>query len=500
MSSARTASHLPSSDQRRTPSTRKVAPLAARQSGWWKWALAFCLAALAGAGVAYGWSSRNQDSASASAKSSNGSSSANSADDSDDAGDNSDDAGKLKVKVVHPKHGGLTRTTTQPGVLHAFEYVDLYAKASGYLTAQVVDIGDTVERGQTLAEVYDPEVKQAAEEAAAAVEQAKAQVRQAQASVTQTEAAVASAKAVLHQKQAQVGKYLAATKLREKEYLRFIELTELRAIEFRLSDEKQKEYESVLAAEKEAKAEIEAAEAGLAEAVADVVTAKANVAAARANVRLLEAREEAANILVQYLKLVSPYDGVVTNRNYHRGAFIQSAAQGRPLPVLSVARTDLMRVVVYVPDRDVPLLDRGDEAVVRIDALDGEEFRGTVSRYSQYEDPANRTMRAEIDLPNPAGRLREGMYGGVTILLERPSEHLTVPSGALHERTSGGSGKLFVVHGDVARETEVRVGRDDGIRAEIIDGLSDDDLVVFSYSGSLEDGEPVEAEPVGDER
>lgn len=493
MSSSRTASQLPSADQARSPSKRNAAPLAARQSGWWKWPLAFCLAALAGAGVAYGWSSRNQDSAPA--KTSNVSSSDRSADDSDD---DSDDAGKLKVKVVHPKHGGLSRTTTQPGVLHAFEYVDLFSKASGYLTAQVVDIGDTVERGQVLAEIYNPEVKQAAEEAAAAVEQGKAQVRQAEAKVTMSEAAVASAKAVLHQKQAQVGKYTAATKFRQKEYVRHIELTQQRAIDFRLADEKQKEYESALAAEKEAKAEVEAAEAGLAEAVADVVTAKANVAAARANVRLLEAREEAANILVQYLKLVSPYDGVVTNRNYHRGAFIQSAAQGQPLPVLSVARTNMMRVVVYVPDRDVPLLDRGDEAVVRIDALDGEEFRGTVARYSQYEDPANRTMRAEIDLENPTGRLREGMYGGVTILLERPSEHLMVPSGALHERTSGGSGMLFVVHGDVAREAEVRVGRDDGIRAEIIDGLSDDDLVVVSYSGSLEDGEPVEAEPVGE--
>lgn len=463
--------------------------MADAQPAWWKWPLTLALAAAIGAGGAYGWSNLGQGPPRASA--------ADSSHDSNARDNHSTDASRLNVKVIHPKRGGLSRTTTQPGVLHAFQYADLYAKASGYLTAQVVDIGDTVERGQVLAEIFDPERKQAAEEAAAAVEQAKAQVRQAEAKVTMSEAAVASAKALLHQKQAQVGKHIAATKFREKEYVRFIELTQQRAVSFRLSDEKQKEYESALAAEKEAQAEVEGAEAGLAEAVAGVLTAKANVAAARANVRLLEAREQSANILVQYLQLVSPYDGVVTNRNYHRGAFVQSAERGPSQPVLSVARTDRMRVVVYVPDRDVPLLDRGDEAVVRIDALDGEEFRGTVARYSQYEDPANRTMRAEIDLANPTGRLREGMYGGVTILLERPSEHLTIPSGALHERSAGGSGKLFVVHGHVAREISVRVGRDDGIRAEIIDGLSDNDRVVVSYSGSLEDGEPVEAETVG---
>lgn len=469
-------------------SSSSAHPLANRQPNWRKWAFMFALAALVGAGGAYSWCSLGPGPSRASAADT---------DSNADSTSKANSAGRLNVKVVHPKRGGLSRTTTQPGVLHAFEYADLYAKASGYLTAQVVDIGDTVERGQVLAEIYDPERKQAAEEAAAAVEQAKAQVRQAEAKVSMSEAAVASAKAVLHQKQAQVSKYTAATKFRQKEYVRHIELTQQRAIDFRLADEKQKEYESALSAEKEANAEVEAAEAGLAEAVADVVTAKANVAAARANVRLLEAREESANILVQYLQLTSPYDGVVTNRNYHRGAFVQSAEQGHSLPVLSVARTDRMRVVVYVPDRDVPLLDRGDEAVVLIDALSGEEFRGTVSRYSQYEDPANRTMRAEIDLENPTGRLREGMYGGVTILLEPPSEHLTVPSGALHERAAGGSGKLFVVHGDVARETAVRVSRDNGILAEIIDGLSDDDQVVVSYSGSLEDGEPVEAEPMG---
>lgn len=51
----------------------------------------------------------------------------------------------------------------------------------------------------------------------------------------------------------------------------------------------------------------------------------------------------------------------------------------------------------------------------------------------------------------------------------------------------------------MAHETRVRIGRDNGIRAEIIDGLSHEDLVVVSYSGSLEDGEPVNAQPVGEQ-
>ena len=200
--------------------------------------------------------------------------------------------------------------------------------------------------------------------------------------------------------------------------------------------------------------------------------------------------------MLEYLTITSPYNGVVTRRFYHRGAFVRAAGQTSDTPLLSVARTDRMRVVVYLRDRDVRYLDRGDEAVVRIDALDGEEFHGTIARYSEYLDPANRTMRAEIDLENPTGRLREGMYGAVTILLERPSDHLTIPSGALVERSAAGEGSVFVVHGRRADKTTVRVGRDNGLRAEILDGLSPDDAVVVSYSGSLEDGEPVDADAI----
>lgn len=396
---------------------------------------------------------------------------------------------------MQPRKGGLTRTTTQPGVLHAFEYAELYAKASGFLTAQIVDIGDTVERGQVLAEIYDPERKQEVEQAAAAVEQAKAQVKQADAQVVATEAAVTAAKALLKQREAEVERYVAEREYHQKEYLRYIELTHQKAVDQRVSDERQKQYEAGLAAERQALAAVNTAKADLAEAEALVQTAKANALAARANVRMLTARERKAEILAKYLEILSPYDGVVTNRNYHRGDFIRAADQGTQPPVLAVARTDRMRVVVHLPDRDVPYLDRGDEAVVRLDAFGQEEFRGKVARYSEYEDSANRTMRTEIDLPNPDGRLREGMYGGVTILLEPPNDKLVIPSSALHEHTAAGKAELFVIDGDAARRQTVRIGRDNGIRTEVTEGLSEHDQVVVSYSGSLEDGEPVIVEP-----
>jgi len=75
-------------------------------------------------------------------------------------------------------------TTTQPGVIHSYDYVRLYAKVSGFLQGQAVDIGDTVERGQVIARVFAPEIQQQVEQTAAAVEQARAGVVQAEATVT----------------------------------------------------------------------------------------------------------------------------------------------------------------------------------------------------------------------------------------------------------------------------------------------------------------------------
>src|SRR5260370_14812661 len=60
---------------------------------------------------------------------------------------------RTRVVVVAPRKGGLERTTTQPGTIEAFEFADLYAKISGFLKKQSVDIGDDVSARQELAPI-----------------------------------------------------------------------------------------------------------------------------------------------------------------------------------------------------------------------------------------------------------------------------------------------------------------------------------------------------------
>ena len=65
----------------------------------------------------------------------------------------------VRVEVVKPKPGGMERTTTQPGSVHAYEYEDIFAKVSGYLKGQSLDIGSPVKKGQLLAVIDAPELE-----------------------------------------------------------------------------------------------------------------------------------------------------------------------------------------------------------------------------------------------------------------------------------------------------------------------------------------------------
>jgi RND family efflux transporter MFP subunit len=400
---------------------------------------------------------------------------------------------QVKVEVTKPIPHGLGRRATQPGDVHVFESAELYSKVSGYLAEQSVDIGDRVKRGQLLAVIDVPEARAEVEQAASSLELAKSVIVQANARVTSAEAEAKAAEAQIGQMEAEVKRAIAQEKLRTKEYKRIKNLSDLHAIEEQIVDEKQDGMEVAIAAKAAADAAVTNAKAQFAAAQSRVGQAKADVLHAQADVHVAEAKLDKAKVLLEYTKIVSPYDGVVTRRSYHRGDFIIARDQGGTVPLLTVARTDVMRIVVKIPDLDVPFTDVGDKAIVQIDALPGKRLEGSVTRLADAEDPTQKTMRVEIDLPNLQGELHEGMYGLVTITLQSPSDNLTVPAAALVGKLIDGKGKVYVISAGIAHLAPIKVSQDDGLRMEVLSGLKPTDDVVVSYSGAIGDGTPVAA-------
>lgn len=399
------------------------------------------------------------------------------------------------VEVTHPQKGGIERTTVQPGSVHSFESVDLSSMVSGYLKSQTVDIGSRVKKGQVLAEIAVPREEKAAQEAEALLEQARAQCLQREAGLKSAEAGLETSRAEVALAESDIARLAALRALATRKYERIKDLHEQNAVGTSVVDEQLRDRDAAIASEKTGAMTVLTAKTRAAGAAAKVEQARADLAEAKAAVGVAAARVDSARVNVGYAKIIAPFDGVVALRGYHPGEFIRSAVGGTQPPILTVIRTDLMRVVVQVPDRDLTLTDVGDPAIVNIDGLGGREFQGEVSRIADSENPTTRTMRVEIDLPNPDGLLRQGMYGRVNIALEPPSVRLTLPSACVLERSGMGRGVVRVVRGNKVARAGVVLGEDDGARVEVRSGVDPDDDVILRSGSPVEPGMTVVSRP-----
>jgi HlyD family secretion protein len=410
----------------------------------------------------------------------------------------------IKVYYAEPQAGGLERQTTQPGSVYAYQAADLYSEVPGYLEKLNVLIGDKVKEGDVLAEISAPDLAKAFEMAEANLKHVKAAAKQAAARVKTAKAAQVSAKTAIAKAVADLQNYQATLKYRTSEKERITRLVQSRSVEQKLLDEQLDRFEAAEAAVNAGKVAIDTAKANELEAEAKVEQAQADLEEAQANIDVAEAEKDKAEVYVNFTKITSPYTGVITHRNFFKGDFIPAATSGpNHQPLLSVARTDKLRIVVNVPDNDVPWTNVGDPVDILIDALPGKEFKGKVSRFAESENPADRTMHTEIDLENTAGNLREGMYGKVTIHLEPArKDALRVPSSALLD-VKEGRAVIYVVQDGKIHQREVLVGTDNGDEVEILNedkagagqGVKLGEKVVVKYNGALADNAVVQAEP-----
>jgi RND family efflux transporter MFP subunit len=404
-----------------------------------------------------------------------------------------DQSKERRVRVARVKRGELLRTTSQPGTVHAFESAELFSRVSGFLKQQNVDIGDRVHQAEPLAVIDAPELLKDAEHAAQAVTQAQVAVKQAETRLKTAESELEVSTAAVAQAEAEVARSSAAVKFRQKEAERYKELYQRNAIPQQVLVEAQAHVEDATAAAQAAMAALLKQRAEKSAAESRVHQAMADVQQAQSGVLLAETNLGRARIMAAYTRIASPYDGVVTFRGFHPGDFVRAADTGASRPLFTVARTDKMRVVTSIPDRDVPYLERGRPAEIRFDALTGQTFSGTVARFAETEDPQTRTMRTEIDLDNGSKMLREGMYCAVTIVLNDPS--LAIPMTAVIRNKKDGSSTCYRIVDGRAVLTPVKLGDNDGTRIVVRDGLKEGDLVVVDpRADGVEEGQRVAVE------
>ena len=136
---------------------------------------------------------------------------------------------------------------------------------------------------------------------------------------------------------------------------------------------------------------------------------------------------------------------------------------------------------------DSPWVEAGRTGYVSVQALPDRIVEGKVTRTS-WVLGANRTLHTELDLPNPNGLLRPGMYATAHILLqERPNVYVLPLSAIVRE---GKQAFCWVVKGGQAARTPITLGLQVGTDVEVVSGLKGDELVVQSQAARSRKGSP----------
>lgn len=205
---------------------------------------------------------------------------------------------------------------------------------------------------------------------------------------------------------------------------------------------------------------------------------------ALAELRTNEAILALARTRVRKTLIAAPFAGILGLREVSVGEYV---SVGEALVTLQDIET--IKVDFRVPELYLAEVRLGQELGVRVDALPAETFSGTVYAIDPQVDINGRALVIRATLPNRTGALRPGLFARVDLILERHENALLIPEAALVP-TKDGNFVYRVVEG-TATLTPVKIGIRQGAEIEILDGLSDGDVVVTGGQLKLQDGMPV---------
>jgi RND family efflux transporter MFP subunit len=355
------------------------------------------------------------------------------------------------VAVARAAPADLAKTVVLTAEFRPFQEIEVHAKVAGYVKQIMVDVGDRVTAGQTLAVLEVPEMGN--------------DVSRAEASSRRSEAEVQHAK----DEQAQAEANYEAVHLTYQ----------------RLADVNKQRPNLVAQQEiDDARAKDLAAEAG-------VSAAKSALAAAQQQVQVSQVEQERTNTMLAYSKITAPFAGVISKRYADTGAMIQAgtASQSQAMPLVRLSQIDLLRLVLPVPESIVAKIHLGEAVEVRVPSLN-RTFPGIVARFSDTVSTATRTMETEVDVPNPSLTLVPGMYAEANLTLDRRQKALAIPLMAVS--TQGDKSSVFVVTAEnKVEERQVKLGIQTANRTEVIAGLRDGDLVVVGSRSQIQPGSQV---------
>lgn len=218
----------------------------------------------------------------------------------------------------------------------------------------------------------------------------------------------------------------------------------------------------------------------------DLESAQAKMMADSASAMGEQANLAALTQIKNYLTVRAPFDGIITERNVHPGALV-GAGLKQAGPMLNLQQQDRLRLVVDVPENYSLGLKKGKPVTYHINAMPGENFKGTISRRSGNMNLKFRSETVEIDVSNASRRIKPGMFAEVSLVPEATEGALTVPATAVVASTE----RQYVIRVDDAGNAEfvdVRTGQKSSNLTEVFGNLRKGDKIVVNARNDLRQG------------
>jgi len=204
----------------------------------------------------------------------------------------------------------------------------------------------------------------------------------------------------------------------------------------------------------------------------------------------------AAKVNLDYTNIISPVDGTVVSRNVTQG---QTVAASFQTPTLFLIATDLtqMQVDTSVSESDIGNVQVGNKVVFTVEAYPARNFSGSVTQVRQAPQSVQNVITYDVvaGVANADLSLKPGMTAAVRILTAERSGVLRVPDQALRYAPGGPAGRkpadqnvIWKLQDDRPLRVPVKLGLDDGIYTEVLEGLiaPGDEIVVGEGSAAAD--------------
>ena len=358
-------------------------------------------------------------------------------------------------KLVKVEKGDLAKSVVATGKVTPITKVEVKSKASGIVKKLMVEYGDTVKKGQLLAQLDKDEIQ--------------AQVDQSHAALQAAEASLASSEA--DSERAMVDAEGPDVPLLKRQYERAVEMAKDGVVSESALDEADRNYKMALNKQNVAKAQVTVLKAKIRQSEAEVAKDKANLA---------QLEEQ-----LSYTDIVSPIDGIVLSRDVEIGDAVSSilVLGSSATLVMTLGDTSQVYVKGKVDESDIGKVYLGQPARIKVESFKDKTFYGKVTKISPMgvEKDNVTTFEVRVSINNPGGELKAEMTANAEIILEEHKNVLQIPEGAIiYDKDKQASVEVPDPRAkDGKRKVAVNIGISNGAKTELLSGLKEGDQVVL---------------------